>query len=150
MFHEFESDLRANHTLSGVCLHIPWSGIEKQAAKTDFTVLDKTIAVFRETRPNINSVCIPALILPILFDTEGGKRSRRKRKSSSGKLWQSAQNSCSLGSGLPRYFSDIIQQLGKRYATDPLCESVVLTCANFMSAEMHLPKSPRIGCAGSH
>jgi hypothetical protein len=35
-----------------------------------------------------------------------------------------------------------LEQLGKRYASDPLCVSVVLTCANFMSKEMHLPKSP--------
>ncbi|MBA3571894.1 MAG: hypothetical protein H0W34_07970 [Pyrinomonadaceae bacterium] len=36
----------------------------------------------------------------------------------------------------------MIQQLGQRYASDPLCVSVVLTCANFLSAEMHLPKTP--------
>src|SRR5207244_3607730 len=41
-----------------------------------------------------------------------------------------------------RYFSQIIRQLGTQYAKDPLCVSVVLTCANFMSAEMHLPKTP--------
>ena len=40
-----------------------------------------------------------------------------------------------------RNFSRVIEQLGERYASDPLCVSVVLTCANFMSAEMHLPKT---------
>ena len=40
-----------------------------------------------------------------------------------------------------RDFERIIKQLGERYARDPLCVSVVLTCANFMSAEMHLPKA---------
>ena len=40
-----------------------------------------------------------------------------------------------------RNFSRVIRQLGERYAGDPLCVSVVLTCANFMSAEMHLPKT---------
>ncbi|HEY4281458.1 MAG TPA: hypothetical protein VGM62_00225, partial [Chthoniobacterales bacterium] len=40
-----------------------------------------------------------------------------------------------------RDFSRIIQLLGQRYAHDPLCVSVVLTCANFLSAEMHLPKT---------
>jgi hypothetical protein len=34
----------------------------------------------------------------------------------------------------------VIAQLGERYASDPLCVSVVLTCANLLSAEMHLPK----------
>ena len=39
-------------------------------------------------------------------------------------------------------FSRLIAQLGERYGSDPLCVSVVLTCANFMSKEMHLPKTP--------
>ncbi len=41
-----------------------------------------------------------------------------------------------------RNFSRVIAQLGERYAADPLCVGVVLTCANFMSKEMHLPKTP--------
>jgi hypothetical protein len=41
-----------------------------------------------------------------------------------------------------RHFSRMIEEVGKRYANDPLCLGVVLTCANFMSAEMHLPKAP--------
>jgi hypothetical protein len=38
-------------------------------------------------------------------------------------------------------FSQLIAELGERYASDPLCVSVVLTCANSLSAEMHLPKT---------
>lgn len=41
-----------------------------------------------------------------------------------------------------RNFSRLIAELGKRYAADPLCVSVVLTCANTLSKEMHLPKTP--------
>ena len=41
-----------------------------------------------------------------------------------------------------RNFSRVITQLGEHYASDPLCVSVVLTCANLLSAEMHLPKTP--------
>ena len=41
-----------------------------------------------------------------------------------------------------RNFSRLIEKLGERYAADPLCVGVVLTCANFMSKEMHLPKRP--------
>src|ERR1043166_616485 len=40
-----------------------------------------------------------------------------------------------------RNFSRIIAQLGEGYANDPLCGSGVLTCANSLSAEMHLPKT---------
>ena len=38
-------------------------------------------------------------------------------------------------------FTRVIQQLGERYAERLTLFSVVLTCANFMSAEMHLPKT---------
>src|SRR5207249_9783372 len=38
-------------------------------------------------------------------------------------------------------FSRLIARLGERYSSDPLCVSVVLTCANFMRNEMHLPKT---------
>ena len=41
-----------------------------------------------------------------------------------------------------KHFSRLIRKLGERYAADPNCVGVTLTCANFMSAEMHLPKGP--------
>jgi len=39
-------------------------------------------------------------------------------------------------------FSRLIRKLGERYASDPLLVTVTLTCANYMSSEMHLPKTP--------
>jgi hypothetical protein len=42
-----------------------------------------------------------------------------------------------------KHFSRLIRKLGERYASDPHCAGVTLTCANFMSSEMHLPKSPK-------
>ena len=41
-----------------------------------------------------------------------------------------------------KHFSRLIRKLGERYAADPRCVGVTLTCANFMSGEMHLPKGP--------
>jgi len=38
-------------------------------------------------------------------------------------------------------FSRLIRKLGERYASDPLLVTVTLTCANYMSSEMHLPKT---------
>ena len=143
MFHEFESDLRANHTLSGVCLHVPWYGIEKQAGKTDFTVLDKTIAVFRDTKTKYQLCLHPGAYTPDFVYAEGAKPFESKvRNPHRADVGKTVKIPVPWDPVYQRYYSDIIQQLGKRYATDPLCVSVVLTCANFMSAEMHLPKSP--------
>ena len=142
-FHQFESDLRASHNLSGVCLHIPWYGIEKEAGQFDFSQLDKAIALLRETGTKYQLCLHPGVGTPDFVYAQGAKafesQVRNPHRANVGKTvkipipWDPVYE---------RYFSEIIQQLGDRYAKDPLCLSVVLTCANFMSAEMHLPKTP--------
>src|SRR5436190_20605848 len=43
---EVATQLAANHSLSGVCLHVLWNEFETEAGKQDFTMVDKTVAVF--------------------------------------------------------------------------------------------------------
>src|ERR1051326_6582539 len=45
----FESALRHNPHLSGVCLHAGWKEIESEAGKLDFSAIDKTGAGLRRT-----------------------------------------------------------------------------------------------------
>ena len=45
--HELESQLRANHNLSGAFLHISWDQVEKQAGKPSFAAIDQTVAMLR-------------------------------------------------------------------------------------------------------
>src|SRR5881275_1548452 len=44
----FTDSIRANHQLTGVCLHIPWDQIEKEAGKPDFSAVDNFVAVLRD------------------------------------------------------------------------------------------------------
>ena len=142
-FQEFESELRASRNLSGVCLHIPWNGIEKEAGKLDFSILDRTIAVFGATKTKYQLCLHPGTFTPDFVYAEGAKpfeaQARNPHRANFG---QAVKIPVPWDPIYQRYFSRFIQRLGERYAKDPLCVSVVLTCANFMSAEMHLPKAP--------
>jgi hypothetical protein len=142
-FHDFESQLRANHNLSGVCLHIPWDGIEKESGKPDFSMLDKTVAVFEATKTKYQLCLHPGTFTPDFVYAEGAKPFEAKvNNPHRANFGQTVKIPIPWDPVYDRHFSQIIQKLGERYAKDPLCVSVVLTCANFMSAEMHLPKTP--------
>jgi hypothetical protein len=141
-FNEFESQLRANHNLSGVCLHIPWDQIETDGTP-DFRSVDKTVAVFRRVGMKYQLCLKPGAYTPASVYAEGAKVfETRVRNPHRANVGQAVKIPVPWDPVFVRRFSRIIEQLGARYARDPLCVSVVLTCANFMSAEMHLPKSP--------
>jgi len=140
---EFESMVRTNPYLSGVCLHIGWKELEKESGHLDFSAIDKTVAVLRRIGRKYELGVNPGVDTPPLVYQEGAQsfqtRATNPHRPNFGQTvvipvpWDSIYQS---------HFSHVIQQLGERYAADPLCVSVVLTCANFMGAEMHLPKSP--------
>ncbi len=138
---ELDSQLRQNHNLSGVCLHIPWDQIEKVSDRPNFEAIDKTVAIFHRNSVKYQLCLKPGAFTPDFVFSDGAKAFETEvgnphRADFGSKIrvpvpWDSIyQND----------FSRIIKQLGDRYRDDPLCVSVVLTCANFMSAEMHLPK----------
>ena len=142
-FNEFESQLSANPNLSGVCLHIPWDKIEKEPGQPDFSSIDRTIAVFRSVGMKYQLCLKPGAYTPKSVYAQGAKtfetRVRNPHRADAG---QAVQIPVPWDPVYVRNFSRVIDQLGQKYARDPLCVSVVLTCANFMSAEMHLPKTP--------
>jgi hypothetical protein len=138
---ELDSQLRQNHNLSGVCLHIPWNEIEKASGQPDFAAIDKTVAVFRRNNVKYQLCFKPGAFTPDFVFSDGAKAFETEVRN---------PHRANFGSGIripvpwdPIYqndFSRTIKRLGDKYADDPLCVSVVLTCANYMSAEMHLPK----------
>ena len=142
-FDEFSSGVAANHNLSGVCLNIAWKAIEKEDGKIDLSMVDKTVAVLRAIGMKYQLCLKPGAYTPAFVYAKGAKgietQITNPHRSNVGDAvtipipWDPIYQ---------RHFSRIIQQLGERYARDPLCVSVVLTCANFLSAEMHLPKRP--------
>ncbi|MEO8044947.1 MAG: hypothetical protein ABI674_08575 [Spartobacteria bacterium] len=141
-FDEFSAQVRVNPNLSGVCLHIPWEGIEKLPGKADFSAIDKTVAVFRSLGMKYQLCLKPGAYTPLFVYADGAKPfETRVTNPHRANVGQVVKIPIPWDPVYERDFSRIIKQLGERYASDPLCVSVVLTCANFMSAEMHLPKT---------
>jgi hypothetical protein len=138
----FTNSIRANHQLTGVCLHIPWNEVEKEAGKPDFGAVDNFVAVLRGIGMKYQLCFKPGATTPPFVYTEGaqsfGTRVMNPHRPNFGEAmvipvpWDPIYQ---------RNFSRVVAQLGDRYASDPLCVSVVLTCANSLSAEMHLPKT---------
>jgi hypothetical protein len=139
----FEAAIRGNPHLSGVCLSAGWKEIEKEAGKPDFSSIDKAVAVLRRLGMKYELGLKPGADAPPFIYQQGAQsfqtQVRNEHRPNFGAVvsipvpWD------------PKYqenFSRLIAQLGERYSSDPLCVSVVLTCANFMSKEMHLPKAP--------
>lgn len=138
-----EAQVRANPHLSGVCLHIGWKDIEKEPGHLDFSAIDKTVAVLHRIGMKYELGIKPGVDTPP-FVYQQGAQSLQTRITNPHRPNFGAEVAIPVPWD-PKYqenFSGLIARLGERYSSDPLCISVVLTCANFMSKEMHLPKTP--------
>ncbi|OLA96881.1 MAG: hypothetical protein AUH19_05985 [Verrucomicrobia bacterium 13_2_20CM_55_10] len=139
----FEAAVRGNPHLSGVCLATGWKEIEKEPGKPDFSSIDKAVAVLRRIGMKYELGIKPGVDAPPFVYQQGAQSFETQIRN---------PHRPNFGAAVtipvpwdPKYqenFSRIIARLGERYSSDPLCVSVVLTCANFMSKEMHLPKTP--------
>ncbi len=141
-FAEFSEQVRINPHLAGVSLHIPWDWIEKESGKPDFSAIDKTVAVLRGIGMKYQLCLKPGVYTPSFVYAEGAKPFETKvTNPHRANVGEPVKLPIPWDPVYERDFTRIIRQLGEKYASDPLCVSVVLTCANFLSAEMHLPKT---------
>ena len=139
----FEAGIRGNPHLSGVCIHAGWNEIETEAGKPDFTSIDKTIAVLQRLKMKYELSLKPGVNTPTYIFQQGAQSvPTRVTNPHRPNFGEEVTVPVPWDSIYQRNFSRVIAQLGERYAADPLCVGVVLTCANFMGAEMHLPKRP--------
>jgi hypothetical protein len=139
----FAAGVRANSELAGVCIHIHWKDVEKEAGKPDFGTIDKTVSVLRGIGMKYQLCLQPGVNTPAYVYKEGAQSfATRVTNPHRPNFGKSVVIPVPWDPIYQRDFSRVIKQLGERYESDPLCVSVVLTCANFLSAEMHLPKRP--------
>jgi hypothetical protein len=140
---EFKSMVQTNPHLSGVCLHIGWKDLEKESGHLDLSTIDKAVDVLRLKGMKYELDVNPGVDTPPFVYQEGAQpfetRATNPHRSNFG---QAVVIPVPWDPIYQNHFSRVIQQVGERYAADPLCVSVVLTCANFMGAEMHLPSTP--------
>jgi len=139
----FTQAISTNSNLTGVCLHIGWGRIEQEPGKLDFSAIDKTVAVLRRIGMKYELGIKPGADTPPFVFQQGAQ---------SFETHVNNPHRPNFGEAVvipvpwdPIYqsrFSQVIHEVGERYSADPLCVSIVLTCANFNSSEMHLPKTP--------
>jgi hypothetical protein len=139
----FEAKVRGNSCLSGICLHIGWKDIEKEPGRLDFSAIDKYVAALRHIGMKYELGIKAGIDTPPFVYQQGAQSFETHVQN---------PNRPNFGAAVaipvpwdPKYqenFSRLIAQLGEHYSSDPLCASVGLTCANFMSKEMHLPRTP--------
>jgi hypothetical protein len=139
----FEAAIRGNPHLSGVCLSVGWREVENEAGKPDFSSIDKAVAVLRRVGMKYELGIKPGVDTPPFVYQQGAQSFETQiRNPHRPNFGAAATIPLPWDPKYQENFSRIIARLGERYSSDPLCVSVVLTCANFMSKEMHLPKAP--------
>lgn len=139
----FKSTILSNSHLSGVALGAGWNELEQEPGQYRFEELDRAVGVLRKAGMRYKLVVKPGASTPAYVYQVGA----------------AAFHSTVVNPNRPNFgqevvlpipwdpvyqerFSALIRVLGERYSRDPLCVSVALTCANFLSGEMHLPKRP--------
>lgn len=138
-----ESMVRTNSHLSGVCLHIGWKEVEKEAGHLDFSWIDKAIEVLRAKGMKYELALQPGEHTPAFVYQQGAQAfETRVTNPYRPNFGEPVVIPVPWDSKYQQNFSRVIEQLGKRYAADSLCVGIVLTCANFTFAEMFLPKTP--------
>ena len=138
----FANSIRANHQLAGVCLHVPWNQVEKEPGKPDFKAVDNFVAVLRDIGLKYQLCLKPGASTPAFVYAAGAQPFKtRVVNPHRPNFGEEIMVPVPWDSIYQQNFSRVIAELGERYASDPLCVSVVLTCANSLSAEMHLPKT---------
>ncbi|MGI8890092.1 MAG: hypothetical protein ACR2G0_04830 [Chthoniobacterales bacterium] len=139
---EFSEQMKANPDLSGICLHIPWEWIEKESGKPDLSAVDRAVAEIHSAGKNYQICLKPGANTPSFVYAEGAKAfATQVTNPHRANVGQAIKIPIPWDPIYERDYTRIIQRLGERYSKDPACISVVLTCANFLSAEMHLPKT---------
>src|SRR6266480_6441156 len=139
----FEAAIRGNPHLVGVCIHAGWKEIETEPGKLDFSSIDKTVAVLHRIGMKYELALKPGIDTPVYVFRQGAQSLQTSiTNPHRPNFGETVSVPVPWDPIYQRNFSRVIAQLGERYADDPLCVGVVLTCANFMSKEMHLPKAP--------
>ena len=141
---EFEKsvkDLKKDIFLSGLLIGGRWNEMEPREGKYDFSQLDAEITMARKSGKFYKLKISPGIYTPEWVYEAGAVRFE---------TFVHNPNRFNYGNPVsiplpwdPIYqdhFSRLISKLGERYSKDSLCIAVVLSCANYLSAEMHLPR----------
>ena len=135
------AELKANRYLNGVLVGAPWQELEPAREKYDFSALDRAVAIVRQAGKQYKLKITPGMYSPRwIYDDGAARLETAVSNPNRGNYGDKTLVPVPWDPVFQKHFSRLIRKLGERYAADPHCVGVTLTCANFMSAEMHLPK----------
>lgn len=139
----FERTVLSNPHLSGIALGAGWDELEKEPGQYQFEEMDRAVAMLRKAGMKYKIGVKPGTSTPAYVYQLGAAAFRsvvvNPHRPNFG---QEVALPVPWDPIYQERFSALIRALGQRYSSDPLCVSVALTCANFLSGEMHLPKRP--------
>ncbi|MFB3828290.1 MAG: beta-galactosidase [Bryobacteraceae bacterium] len=135
--------LKSNRYLNGVLVGAAWQSLEPAREKYDFSALDRAAAIAREAGKQYKLKITPGMYCPRwIYEAGAARLETLVSNPNRGNYGENALVPIPWDPVYQEHFSRLIRKLGERYGADPHCVGVTLTCANFMSAEMHLPKRP--------
>ena len=138
-----KNKLKSNPFLSGITISVHWNDIETREGEYNLAGVDRTVEAARRAKKQYGLIVTPGFYTPEYVYLAGAQKFNtvvtNKHRANYGQQvsiplpWDEIYQS---------HFSRLIQTLGERYGSDPACVSVAITCASYMSAEMHLPRRP--------
>ena len=130
--------------VTGLLLSMPWKDIEPAEGQYHWQNLDRLLTALGRAGKQYKFKVMPGIYAPEYIYQSGAKRFdtliANVNRASYG---EATVIPVPWDPGYQKHFSRLIRMLGQRYSKDPHCVAVTLSCANYQSAEMHLPKSPQ-------
>jgi acetyl esterase/lipase len=141
-FKRFKKNLQNNPYISGVYLGIRWNDFEPQDNKYKFDRLDRLIQAIRDAGKTYKLSLVPGVHTPkFVYQNGATKLSTKVSNKFRPNYGEEVNIPLPWNKKYQTYFFRAIDQLAKHYASDKQLIAVSMTIANFMSPELHLPRT---------
>jgi acetyl esterase/lipase len=138
----FKKNIQHNPHISGVYFAVRWKYIEPQDKQYKFERLDRLIQIVRDAGKDYKLCLVPGFNTPDFIYKNGAKPFSTKIANRFKPNYNEKINiPLPWDKTYQKYFFRAVDEVAKRYASDKKLIAVSMTVANFMSPEMHLPRS---------
>ncbi|MCF6174389.1 MAG: alpha/beta hydrolase [Victivallaceae bacterium] len=141
-FKRFKQNLKQNPYVTGVYLAIRWNDFEPQNNKYNFDRLDRLIQAIRDAGKTYKLSLVPGIHTPkFVYQNGAAKLSTKVSNKFRPNYGEEVNIPLPWNKKYQTYFFQAVGELAQHYASDKQLIAVSMTVANFMSPELHLPRS---------
>ena len=141
-FKRFKQNLKQNLYIAGVYLAIRWNDFEPQDKQYNFDRLDRLIQAIRDAGKTYKISLVPGVYTPkFVYQTRVAKLSTKVSNKFRSNYGEEVNIPLPWDKTYQIYFFRAVNELAQHYASDKKLIAVSMTIANFMSPELHLPRS---------